>query len=77
MNEIYIDLSTEQKRFVVKEQGVITTIFVEHPQDRSKVGDIYLGRVESVKSGMDAAFVTIDGGKNGFLKKDQLSAFYM
>ncbi|MBS4208967.1 Rne/Rng family ribonuclease [Bacillus sp. FJAT-50079] len=75
MNEIYIDLSTEQKRFVVKEQNTITTIFVEQPQDRSKVGNIYLGRVESVKPGMDAAFVTIDDGKNGFLKMDQLPAF--
>jgi len=36
------------------------------------VGDIYRGRVENVLAGMDAAFVDIGLGKNGFLYVDEV-----
>ncbi|MBS4194819.1 Rne/Rng family ribonuclease [Lederbergia citri] len=75
MNAIFIDTKTAEKRFAVKEDGIVTRFFVEQPSDASEVGNIYLGKVESVKAGMNAAFVDIGKEKNGFLQKDQLPAF--
>ncbi|MBS4199805.1 Rne/Rng family ribonuclease [Bacillus sp. FJAT-49732] len=75
MNAIFIDTKTAEKRFAVKEAGIVTRFFVEQPSDISEVGNIYLGKVESVKKGMNAAFVNIGKDKNGFLQKDQLPAY--
>ncbi|MBS4222570.1 Rne/Rng family ribonuclease [Lederbergia citrea] len=75
MNEIIIDTKTEEKRYAVRENGLVTMFFVEQPKDRSEIGNIYLGIVESVKKGMNAAFVNIGKSKNGFLQLDQLPAF--
>ncbi len=75
LNEIIIDASVAEKRFAVKEDGLVTTLFIEQPTDRSDVGNIYLGRVESVRPGMNAAFINIGTKKNGFLQKDQIPAF--
>lgn len=68
-------MKTAEKRFAVKENGLVTSIFIEQPEDRSEVGNIYIGRVDSVKPGMNAAFVNIGKDKNGFLQRDQLPAF--
>ncbi|MCR2820534.1 Rne/Rng family ribonuclease [Lederbergia panacisoli] len=75
MNEIYVDTKTAEKRFAVKEAGLVTRLFVEQPSDVSEVGNIYLGKVESVKKGMNAIFVDIGKDKNGFLQKDQLLSY--
>lgn len=75
MNEIIIDTKTAEKRFAVKKDGVVSRIFVEQPKDQSEVGNIYYGIVESVKAGMNAAFVNIGKRKNGFLQRDQLPSY--
>ncbi|MCJ8006975.1 Rne/Rng family ribonuclease [Lederbergia wuyishanensis] len=75
MNEIIIDTKTAQKRFAVKENGKVTNFYVESPNDHSEVGNIYLGKVESVKKGMNAAFVDIGKEKKGFLQKEQLPSY--
>lgn len=75
VNEIIVDTKTAEKRFAVKEGGLVTKLFVEQPGDRSEIGNIYIGRVESVKQGMNAAFINIGKDKNGFLQRDQLPSF--
>ncbi|MBS4217014.1 Rne/Rng family ribonuclease [Bacillus sp. FJAT-49711] len=75
MNEIFVDSKTAEQRFAIRENGLVTRFFVEQPSDISEVGNIYLGKVESVKKGMNAVFVDIGKEKNGFLQKDQLPAY--
>lgn len=75
MNEIIIEAKNREKRYAVKEDGIVTKIHIEQPQDKTEVGNIYLGRVQTVKSGMNAAFIQIGKEKNGYLQKEMLPAY--
>lgn len=75
MNEIVIDYKSREKRFAVIENKKVTKLNIHQPTDQSKVGNIYLGRVVDVKVGMNAAFIDIGEGKNGYLHRDQLPLF--
>ena len=56
-----------QTRLAVIEDGELREIYVDRPDGENLTGNIYLGRVENVLAGMDAAFVDIGIGKNAFL----------
>lgn len=47
-------------------------LYVERPSSRSIVDNIYKGVVDSVKPGMEAAFVDIGLERNGFLHSDDI-----
>ena len=51
----------------VLEDGVLVEHFVTTENSSSMVGNIYLGRVQNVLPGMEAAFVDIGRGRNGVL----------
>jgi ribonuclease E len=51
----------------VLEDGVLVEHFVTTETSSSMVGNIYLGRVQNVLPGMEAAFVDIGRGRNGVL----------
>lgn len=65
--EIYINVDHHEKRLVVIDNKKIEEFYVEGQNSVNLVGNIYKGRVESVLPGIDAAFVNIGIGKNGFL----------
>lgn len=75
MNEIVINYKSREKRFAVIENNKVTKISIHQPTDQSKVGNIYLGKVVDVKAGMNAAFIDIGEGKNGYLHRDQLPLY--
>ncbi|CAN0592975.1 unnamed protein product, partial [Laminaria digitata] len=50
--------------------SVLSDVIVARRERASVVGNIYLGRVERVMKGMEAAFVDIGLGKSGFLGLD-------
>ena len=52
---------------IVGEDGRLEDYFIERPQEKTIVGNIYKGRVMSVVSSIGAAFVDIGIEKNGFL----------
>lgn len=56
-----------ETRLAVIEDGQLCELYVERPNSDDGVGSIYLGRVENVLTGMNAAFVDIGTEKNGFL----------
>lgn len=66
--------STE-KRTAIVDNNKLVEVFVEGVDHESIVGNIYKGRVEKVVPGMQAAFVSIGLGKNGFLPKEQLASY--
>jgi ribonuclease E len=54
-------------QIAVLEEGEIVEHYVARPEDRSIVGNIYLGRVQNVLPGMEASFVDIGTPRNGVL----------
>src|SRR3954467_13660459 len=48
---------------------------VKQPKHNSIVGNIYMGTVTKVLPGMNAAFVDIGEGKNGFIHRNKLTSF--
>ncbi len=61
------DVGIGEARVALVEDGVLTELFVERVQDRSPVGNIYLGKVNRVLPGMQAAFVDIGLDRAAFL----------
>ena len=56
-----------ETRLAVIEDDRLCELYVERPNSDDATGSIYLGRVENVLPGMNAAFVDIGMEKNGFL----------
>lgn len=65
--EILINVEPQEKRVAVVEGGTLEEYYIERPSDVSLVGNIYKGTVNSILSGVGAAFVDIGFGRNGFL----------
>ena len=57
----------DQVRLAVIEDGALCELFHQRPGSEDLTGNIYLGRVENVLPGMNAAFVDIGLDKKGFL----------
>ncbi len=67
MNEIIVDVSFDQSRVALLENGELAEIYIERFSNKRTVGNIYKGRVENILPGMQAAFVNIGLEKNAFL----------
>lgn len=65
--EIIINSSTTQTRVAITEDGKLVDFFVENPEKRRTVGDIYLGRIARVLPGIKAAFINIGQKHDAFL----------
>ena len=57
----------EGSQIAVLEEDTIVEHYVTREEDRSIVGNIYLGRVQNVLPGMEASFVDVGEGRNGVL----------
>jgi len=51
----------------VLEEGDIVEHYVTRPEDRSIVGNVYLGKVQNVLPGMEASFIDVGEARNGVL----------
>lgn len=67
-SELLINVETAETRAALIEEGIITELHVERSGSRSIVGNIYLGKVGRVMSGMQAAFVDIGLERHAFLQ---------
>ncbi len=70
--ELLISVDPGEKRVAVIEDGVVVEVYLERPEQRSIAGNVYLGTVDNVLPGMEAAFVEIGLEKNGFLYVDEI-----
>jgi len=64
---VLISKSPGEIRVALLEQGRLVELLVSRTGQESALGNVYLGRVEAVKKGIDAAFVDIGLGRSGFL----------
>lgn len=65
--EIIINSSASQNRVAITEDSKLVDFFVDHPEKRRMVGDIYLGRIARVLPGIRAAFIDIGLKHDAFL----------
>ena len=65
--EILMSTTSHETRVAILEDDVLVELMVDRPDSARIVGDIYLGRVEAVLPGIQAAFVDIGTEKAAFL----------
>ena len=65
--EILVNVTPQETRVAVIEQGVTQEVHVERASARGLVGDIIMGRVIRVLPGMQSAFVDVGGARSAFL----------
>src|SRR5213593_3964862 len=70
--EILINGSQRETRVAILEDDRLVELLLDRPDHRRSVGDIYLGRVEAVLPGIQAAFVDIGQEKSAFLHASDL-----
>jgi len=70
--EILINASQRETRVAILEDDQLVELLVDRPEARRMVGDIYLGKVEAVQPGLQAAFVDIGTEKSAFLHASDL-----
>jgi ribonuclease G len=70
--ELLITVDVGEQRVAVLEDDRVAEVYLERPERRSIAGNIYLGVVDNVLPGMEAAFVEIGLEKNGFLYVDEI-----
>jgi ribonuclease G len=68
--ELFINVMSAEVRAALMEDASLIDLIVERRERASVVGNIYLGRVERVMKGMEAAFIDIGTAKSGFLGLD-------
>jgi ribonuclease G len=74
MKEVLINSSSLEIRIAIVEDGELVEFMIEREQTRRLVGDVYLGRVNAILPGIQAAFVDIGYEKAGFLHASDLHA---
>jgi ribonuclease G len=67
IKEIIINSTSTQTRVAITEDGYLVDFFVDYPENRRMVGDIYLGKVARVLPGIRAAFIDIGMKHDAFL----------
>jgi ribonuclease G len=70
--ELLISVDVGEQRVAILEDDRVAEVYLERPEKRSIAGNIYLGTVDNVLPGMEAAFVEIGLEKNGFLYVDEI-----
>ena len=67
---LLIERVMDETRLAVIEEGQLMELYVQRPDAENLTGNIYLGRVEQVVPGMNAAFIDLGTAKNGFLASE-------
>jgi ribonuclease G len=74
--EILINVNSQEKRVAVIDDGRLEEFYIERPQDKTIVGNIYKGKIEAVLPSIGAAFVDIGLPKKGFLYLSEIESVF-
>ena len=74
-SEILINMTPQETRVAVIEQGVVQELHIERTSSRGIVGNIYNGRVSRVLPGMQSAFIDIGLERAAFLHVADIKEF--
>lgn len=70
--ELLINITPQESRVALLENGVLQEVMIERTSKRGIVGNIYKGKVSRVLPGMEAAFIDIGLEKAAFLHASDL-----
>ncbi|MFN3393352.1 MAG: Rne/Rng family ribonuclease [Candidatus Thermochlorobacter sp.] len=65
--QILMNQQGDEIQVAIVEDGRLAELLIERPDSSRSVGDIYLGRVQKVVEGLQAAFIDIGQEQDGFL----------
>ncbi|TAJ95674.1 MAG: Rne/Rng family ribonuclease [Gammaproteobacteria bacterium] len=71
--EILINVTPQETRVAIVENGVLQELYIERARKRGSVGKIFKGKIVRVLPGMQAAFVDIGLERTGFLHSSDLN----
>ncbi|MEW6101524.1 MAG: Rne/Rng family ribonuclease [Candidatus Omnitrophota bacterium] len=74
--EILINVVPQEARVAVVNEGSLEEFYIERPQDKTIVGNIYKGKIEAVLPSLGASFVDIGIPKKGFLYISEIEGAY-
>ncbi len=74
IKQILISITDEETRVALMEGRSLVEIYVERKATHSIVGNVYLGKVQNILPGMEAAFVDIGEARNAFLSADDVTS---
>lgn len=74
--EILVNVEPQEKRVAILSDGQLEEFYIERPQDKTIVGNIYKGRIEAVLPAVGAAFVDIGLPKKGFLYLSEIESVF-
>lgn len=69
--EMLISADRHETRVAILENSKLMEIYIQPVEKKSLVGNIYLGTVQDILPGIEAAFVDIGLPKNGFLYREE------
>lgn len=72
--KILVEKTGTDTRIAIIQEGTLIDLIIDRDSRQSRVGRLYLGRVQRVVSGIGAAFVGFGDGKAGFLPLSDLEA---
>ena len=72
--EILINVTPQETRVAVVENGVLQEVYIERSNNRGIVGNIYKGKVVRILPGMQAAFVDIGLERAAFLHASDIES---
>lgn len=72
MKQVVINSSAFFEQVAILEDGILVDYLHEEKNNKSRIGNIYKGRVMNILPGMEAAFVDIGFEKNAYLYLDDL-----
>ncbi|MFA5370758.1 MAG: ribonuclease G [Sideroxydans sp.] len=65
--EILINVTPQETRVAVMQQGIVQELHIERGSQRGLVGNVYVGKVKRVLPGMQSAFIDIGLDRSAFL----------
>lgn len=74
--EILINVEPQETRVAIVSNGRLEEFYIERPQDKTIVGNIYKGKIEAVLPNIGAAFVDIGLAKKGFLYLSEIESSF-
>ncbi|HOW43111.1 MAG TPA: Rne/Rng family ribonuclease [Candidatus Omnitrophota bacterium] len=74
--DIFVNVELGEKRVVIVDDNRMEEFYIERPQDKTIVGNIYKGIISAVIPSINGAFVDIGMAKNGFLYLTEIEGSY-
>ena len=73
--EILINVTPQETRVAILENGVLQELYIERSRNRGLVGNVYKGRVCRVLPGMEAAFIEVGMNRAAFLHVSDITPY--